>query len=190
MRPSVSAAAIASDDAEHVLRLLDRSRGKRRRRARQLGRRDADEQRRNGNYRNYPYSNNYPYGNNYPNGNNYPYGRNYPNGNNYPYGNNYPNGRNYPYGGGYPAGNYTYGNGNAPYGNSRGYGNQAANVGYQDGIMDGRNDRMTGHSFRPTHDDNYKHADRGYSSAFGNKNMYKQQYRSGYERGYPQGYGR
>jgi hypothetical protein len=31
---------------------------------------------------------------------------------------------------------------------------QAEDVGYRDGINDGRNDRSTGHSFRPTHDDN------------------------------------
>jgi hypothetical protein len=75
------------------------------------------------------------------------------------------------------------------YGNTRVSGN-AAQIGYQDGINDGRNDRVTGHSFRPTQDDNYKDASRGYSSAFGDKQSYKNTYRQGYEQGYQQGYGR
>lgn len=82
--------------------------------------------------------------------------------------NDYPDGR-----GGY------YGRGG--YGNARQYG-------YQDGLNDGRSDRQTGHSFRPTQDSNYKHADRGYSSGLGDKNQYKQTYRQGYEQGYQQGY--
>jgi hypothetical protein len=60
--------------------------------------------------------------------------------------------------------------------------------GFQDGYNDGVNDRRTGHSFRPTHDDNYHHADRGYYPGFGSKNYYKQIYREGYEDGYRQGY--
>ena len=74
-------------------------------------------------------------------------------------------------------------------GNSRVTGN-AVQIGYQDGLNDGRNDRVTGHSFRPTQDDNYKDATRGYSSAFGDKQSYKNTYRQGYEQGYQQGYGR
>ena len=98
--------------------------------------------------------------------------------------------------GGYPAGAYNsgyYGQyPNGAYG-GRGYGDirrQAEQIGYQDGLNDGRSDRNTGHSFRPTHDDNYKHADRGYSSAMGNKQEYKDTYRQGYERGYNEGYNR
>jgi hypothetical protein len=60
--------------------------------------------------------------------------------------------------------------------------------GYQDGYSDGLHDRRTGHSFRPTHDDNYHHADRGYFPGFGNKNYYKDLYREGYAQGYQQGY--
>jgi flagellar biosynthesis/type III secretory pathway protein FliH len=55
-------------------------------------------------------------------------------------------------------------------------------------LNDGRNDRQTGHSFRPTQDSNFKRADRGYSSGLGDKNQYKQIYRQGYEQGYQQGY--
>jgi len=65
---------------------------------------------------------------------------------------------------------------------------QARQIGYQDGINDGSTDRRTGHSFRPTQGDNYKHADRGYNSSYGDKNQYKQFYREGYQNAYPRGY--
>jgi hypothetical protein len=94
---------------------------------------------------------------------------------------NYPNGRDYPY---RDRDNYPY------RGNDSGYGNQAYDIGFRDGQADGRNDLLTGHSYRPTHDDNYKHADRGYNSSYGNKNWYKQTYRSGYVQGYERGYRR
>jgi hypothetical protein len=61
-------------------------------------------------------------------------------------------------------------------------------IGLEDGVNDGAFDRRTGHSFRPTHDDNFHHADRGYSPGFGNRDYYKQLYREGYENGYRQGY--
>jgi hypothetical protein len=73
-----------------------------------------------------------------------------------------------------------------------GYGSYGASAarqyGYQDGINDGARDRRSGHSNRPTQDGNYKHADRGYSSSYGNKDYYKQAYRQAYERGYQEGY--
>ncbi len=70
-----------------------------------------------------------------------------------------------------------------------GYGlNAARQNGYQDGINDGARDRQTGHSYRPGHDDNYRHADHGYIPNYGNKNYYKQAYRDAYIRAYQQGY--
>lgn len=78
------------------------------------------------------------------------------------------------------------------YGGDRGRGgygfNSARQFGYQDGYNDGLGDRNNGHSFRPTHDGNYKHADRGYNPQFGNLNEYKANYRQAYEQGYQQGY--
>lgn len=71
-----------------------------------------------------------------------------------------------------------------------GYGASAARqYGYQDGLNDGQRDRRSGHSNRPTQDGNYKHADHGYSSRYGDKNYYKEAYRQAYENGYEQGYG-
>jgi hypothetical protein len=64
----------------------------------------------------------------------------------------------------------------------------ARRMGKQDGFNDGMNDRNTGHSYRPTHDSSYKHADNGYQGRFGNKNEYKAFYREGYVQGYQQGY--
>jgi len=79
-----------------------------------------------------------------------------------------------------------YGN-RGPYGG--GYGiNAAQRFGFQDGLNAGTYDRQTGHSFRPTHDGGYKHADNGYDPRFGNKDNYKYYYRQAYERGYQQGY--
>ena len=49
-------------------------------------------------------------------------------------------------------------------------------------------DRQTGHSFRPTHDDNFHHADRGYDPRFGTKDSYKLAYRESYQNGYERGY--
>jgi hypothetical protein len=70
-----------------------------------------------------------------------------------------------------------------------GYGlNAARQNGYQDGLNDGSNDRRTGHSFRPTQGDNYKHASRGYIPTYGNKDYYKQAYREAYQNAYAQGY--
>lgn len=91
-----------------------------------------------------------------------------------------------PYGG-YPSG--PYGDRGGVYGQPNvNWAEQARQVGYQDGVNDGASDRRTGHSFRPTHDDNYKNADRGYNSSFGDKNTYKQYYRQGYESGYQRGW--
>ncbi|HMK29234.1 MAG TPA: hypothetical protein VK473_06065 [Terriglobales bacterium] len=87
------------------------------------------------------------------------------------------------YGGYNPyGGNPTYGH-NYPYGR-----NQAYNIGYQDGQRHGSQDRATGHSYRPTHDDDWRNADRGYNSSFGSKQAYKDEYRSGYQVGYDRGY--
>ena len=73
-----------------------------------------------------------------------------------------------------------------------GYGNPsniARQNGYRDGVNDGRKDRATGHSFRPTQGDNYKNAP-GYISSMGDRQQYKDAYRQAYQQGYPQGYGR
>jgi hypothetical protein len=64
--------------------------------------------------------------------------------------------------------------------------NGAASIGFQDGINDGQKDRTTGHSYRPSEGDNYKDADRGFTT--GSRLEYKREYRTGYTSGYERGY--
>lgn len=62
----------------------------------------------------------------------------------------------------------------------------AEQTGFEDGVNDGRRDRESKHSFRPTEDKNYKRADRGFSG--GDKDHFRQLYREAYTRGYEEGY--
>lgn len=86
-----------------------------------------------------------------------------------------------------PYGQYGQNRPNGQYGQ---YGNnsQAAQMGSQDGLNDGRTDRATGHSNRPTQGDNYRNALRGYNSSFGGETAYKAAYRQAYGPAYQQGY--
>jgi hypothetical protein len=89
-----------------------------------------------------------------------------------------------------------YGWGGAPQQDSRpgafyqdrdGTTNYAARCGFNDGLADGRRDRETGHSFRPTHDGAYKHAPEYGHPPIGRdeyKNIYREAYVHGYEKGY------
>lgn len=79
-----------------------------------------------------------------------------------------------------------YGSQNGAY--SRG-GNPAQQVGFQDGVNDGRSDRQSGHSFRATQQQAFKHADHNYSTAYGDRQQYQNMYRQAYQQGYQQGYG-
>ncbi|SRR5258708_821044 len=81
---------------------------------------------------------------------------------------------------------YREANGYGGYG-SRGF-ESARQIGFQDGRNNGFNDRRTGHSFCPTHDNNYKYADNGYDPRYGYLYEYKRIYRESYEQGYQQGY--
>jgi hypothetical protein len=66
--------------------------------------------------------------------------------------------------------------------------NTARQFGYQDGYNDGLRDRQTGHSFRPTHDDNYHDANRGWDPRLVSRDDYKFAYRQAYSNGYERGY--
>lgn len=65
---------------------------------------------------------------------------------------------------------------------------RARDLGYHDGAHDGERDRLTGHSFRPTHGDRYEdasdHGDREGLSRGEFKEIYRDAYLRGYERGY------
>ena len=63
-----------------------------------------------------------------------------------------------------------------------------ARMGWQAGFAQGRSDREHGHSFRPTHTDQFKHipeAPEGYPH-----DRFKHEYRDAFVRGYSHGYGR
>ena len=76
---------------------------------------------------------------------------------------------------------------------SRGYyyGNgSAAQFGYRDGLVAGRRDRITGHSYRPYEWAAYRDGDHGLSiSGYGSSGFYRQQYRQAFLNGYNEGYG-
>jgi hypothetical protein len=65
----------------------------------------------------------------------------------------------------------------------------ANDIGYRDGLAAGAHDSASGHSFRPTQHDAWKHADHGYHGEFGDKALYKQYYRESFEAGYKDGFG-
>ena len=89
------------------------------------------------------------------------------------------------------AGSYAYSDTDHPVLPNGAYANtDPRDIGYQDGRLDGENDRNSGRSFRPTDADNYKHADRGYTDPMGSKDVYKAAYREGYARGYREGFGK
>lgn len=65
---------------------------------------------------------------------------------------------------------------------------RAREFGFHDGLADGEKDRITGHSFRPTHSDRYEDApDHGNHDGMSRgefKSLYRQAYLNGYQRGY------
>jgi hypothetical protein len=75
-------------------------------------------------------------------------------------------------------------------GYNRRWQNEARHFGYVDGIRDGQNDSREGHSYRPERVSDFKHADRGYSSNFGDKDLYRQEYRQAFLEGYRSSYRR
>ena len=66
---------------------------------------------------------------------------------------------------------------------------EAQQIGFQDGLNDGAHDRQTGHSYRPTQDSNYQHANRGWNSSMIDRDSYSSAYRQAYMQGYQRGYG-
>ena len=67
--------------------------------------------------------------------------------------------------------------------------NYPARWGFHAGESDGQRDRATGHSFRPTHDDAYKHVPSSEGIPVP-RSEFKSIYRDAYVRGYEAGYGR
>jgi hypothetical protein len=70
------------------------------------------------------------------------------------------------------------------------YNDAARDNGYRDGLVMGERDAQKYRAFRPSKNDWYEDADRGYNKAYGDKNFYKFQYRQAFEQGYSEGYRR
>ena len=66
----------------------------------------------------------------------------------------------------------------------------AYNEGYQRGIRSGEEDGRRGQSFNFTDESDYRRADTGYRSQYGNRERYRDQFRVGFEQGYRDGYAR
>lgn len=64
----------------------------------------------------------------------------------------------------------------------------AAENGYRDGLVKGREDLEDGDSFDPNRHSWYRSADRGYTSRAGSKDAYRDEYRRGFIRGYDAAY--
>jgi flagellar biosynthesis/type III secretory pathway protein FliH len=64
----------------------------------------------------------------------------------------------------------------------------ASEIGYRDGMTAGEDDYARHHDARPEDRDDYRHADHGYRSDYGDKSLYQQQYREAFMQGYRDGY--
>jgi hypothetical protein len=73
------------------------------------------------------------------------------------------------------------------YGNY-GYGSNAYDQGYQDGLYTGANDARRGQTYDPERSHFYKHGAGGFLSIFGSPASYSMAYRDGFVRGYEEGY--
>ena len=86
-----------------------------------------------------------------------------------------------------PSSNYpVYPNGSAvPRG---GYASQAADIGYRDGLEEGRNAARSRDRADPVRTKRYRDGDHDYNSRYGSREEYKRQYRAAFEQGYRDGY--
>ena len=65
---------------------------------------------------------------------------------------------------------------------------QAREMGYQDGLHDGRWDFEHHRPFRLEEEATFRRADHGYEDRFGDRHRYQEEFRRAYERGYHEGY--
>jgi len=61
--------------------------------------------------------------------------------------------------------------------------------GYRDGLDEGRSDRDKNKSYDLNRHDNYRNADKGYRSSYGDKEQYRDGYRDGFRNGYDASFG-
>ena len=81
-----------------------------------------------------------------------------------------------------------YGTTDPYYSGRSGYGSQAYQQGYRDGLDKGREDANDRDRFDPNRHGWYRSADRGYDNDYGTKSQYQIRYREGFQAGYSEGY--
>ena len=64
----------------------------------------------------------------------------------------------------------------------------ARDNGYQDGVRIGQDDAQRGRAFNFQNSGDYRNADAGYRSQYGNRDLYRSDFRLGFEQGYRDGY--
>lgn len=64
----------------------------------------------------------------------------------------------------------------------------AYDIGYRDGLAAGNDDFSRRRDARPEDQKDFRDADHGYRSSYGDKDAYKRQYRDGFQRGYRDGF--
>ena len=74
------------------------------------------------------------------------------------------------------------------YGGSYQFRQTALNAGYNEGIKEGRKDRNNGDRFEYRDEEDFRNANTGYSSRFGDRQLYAQYFREAFINGYTDGY--
>jgi hypothetical protein len=74
------------------------------------------------------------------------------------------------------------------YGGSYQFRQSALNAGYNEGIKEGRKDRERGDRFDYRDEEDYRNANTGYNSRFGDRSLYAQYFREAFVNGYTDGY--
>jgi len=74
------------------------------------------------------------------------------------------------------------------YGGSYQFRQAALNAGYNEGIKEGRKDRERGDRFDYRDEEDYRNANTGYNSRYGDRSAYAQYFREAFVNGYTDGY--
>jgi hypothetical protein len=83
-----------------------------------------------------------------------------------------------------------YGYGGYPGGGVRDLERRGYDIGYREGLEQGRNDARRGRDFSYSRHDQYRDADQGYRRSEGDREFYRRSYRQGFQTGYTEAYNR
>jgi hypothetical protein len=68
------------------------------------------------------------------------------------------------------------------------YSSPAAEVGFRDGLAQGRDDAGDRRRFDPVRASRYRSGDHDYNNRYGSRDDYRREYRAAFQQGYEQGY--